>query len=300
MAKMKKKELGKGIRALLSNIEEKDTDTQQKIVQELSSKIALIPIDYIEENPFQPRKEFPEQELKELTESIKTHGLIQPITVRRLHDKAFQIISGERRWRASKEAGMTEIPGYIRVANDQAMLEMALIENIQRQDLNPIEIAISLNRLLEECELTHEGLSDRVSKSRSAVTNYLRLLKLPPKIQDAVKNITISMGHARALAGVKELPLQLSLLDQIKSRELSVRATEEIIKKLSKKQAVKKSPSQASKPKSSQMGSLEDQLLQKFGAKTNIIEKETGEGQIVIHFEDREHLNQLLEYFDVT
>lgn len=297
---MKKKQLGKGIRALLSNIDEKDSETRDKIVRELSDKIAMVPLDNIEVNPFQPRKEFSSSDLKELTDSIKLHGLIQPITVRRLNEHTFQIISGERRWRASREAGLSEIPAYIRLANDQAMLEMALIENIQRQDLNPIEIAISLGRLLDECQLTHEALSDRVSKSRSAVTNYLRLLKLPPAVQDAVRNYTISMGHARALVGIKDPAAQLSLLNKIKSDALSVRATENLIRKLSEEKAPPKPTApQTKKTKSKQVDSLEDRMLQKFGAKTTIEERESGDGKIVIHFEDRDHLNQLLEYFDV-
>ena len=297
---MKKKQLGKGIRALLSNIDEKDSETRDKIVRELSDKIAMVPPENIEVNPFQPRKEFSASELEELTDSIKMHGLIQPITVRRLNEHTFQIISGERRWRASREAGLREIPAYIRLANDQAMLEMALIENIQRQDLNPIEIAISLGRLLDECQLTHEALSDRVSKSRSAVTNYLRLLKLPPAVQDAVRNYKISMGHARALVGIKNPAAQLSLLNKIQADALSVRATENLIRKLSEeKTPPKPTATQPKKTKSKQVDSLEDRMLQKFGAKTTIEERESGDGKIVIHFEDRDHLNQLLEYFDV-
>ncbi|TVQ45628.1 MAG: ParB/RepB/Spo0J family partition protein [Saprospirales bacterium] len=300
MAKMKKKELGLGIRALLSNVEEKDTDTRQEIVRELSSNTALIPVDQIEENPFQPRKEFHPTELNELSESIRIHGLIQPITVRRMHDKAFQIISGERRWRATKNAGLTEIPAYIRLADDQAMLEMALIENIQRKDLNPMEIAFSLSRLLEECQLTHEGLSERVSKSRSSVTNYLRLLKLPPKVQESVKNEVISMGHARALAGIEDTLLQMELLELIEKNGWSVRTTEETIKRLSQTpDKSKESAEKDSRIPSKEMKALEDKLLQKFGANTHIKEKKSGEGEIVIRFEDREHLNQLLEYFEI-
>lgn len=300
MAKMKKKELGLGIRALLSNIEEKDSNTRQAIVRELSSHTALLPIDQIEENPFQPRKEFHPLELEELTDSIRTHGLIQPITVRRMNDQAFQIISGERRWRAAKKAGLSEIPTYIRVADDQAMLEMALIENIQRKDLNPMEIAISLSRLLEECQLTHEGLSGRVSKSRSSVTNYLRLLKLPPKVQESVKHERLSMGHARALAGVDDPLLQLELLELIEKNAWSVRTTEDTIRKLSQpsKQSIKSRKNESLIP-GKEMKVLEDKLLQKFGAKTQIKEKGSGDGQIIIRFEDREHLNQLLEYFEI-
>ncbi|TVR83460.1 MAG: ParB/RepB/Spo0J family partition protein [Saprospirales bacterium] len=300
MAKMKKKELGLGIRALLAGVETKDPDTQEKIVKELSSTIAMVPVEYIEANPFQPRVEFKKEELAELRDSIVLHGIIQPITLRRLNDEAYQIISGERRWRASMEAGLKEIPAYIRVANDQSMLEMALIENIQRADLNPMEIAISLNRLLDECSLTHEGLSERVSKRRSTVTNYLRLLKLPPAVQQAVKSNEISMGHARSIAGLKDVDQQLQLLDKIIKRGMSVRATEQWIRQLDAK---KDKPVSPKKDKSGhptpQIKMLEDKLLQKFGAKVDIKEREKGDGQIVIHFDDREHLNQLLEYFKI-
>ncbi|TVR87170.1 MAG: ParB/RepB/Spo0J family partition protein [Saprospirales bacterium] len=300
MAKMKKKDLGKGIRALLSGVEDKDTGTQKKIVKELSSTVAMVPIKFIEANPFQPRNEFSSSELEELTESIKIHGIIQPITLRRLSDDAYQIISGERRWRASQKAGLEEIPAYIRVANDQAMLEMALIENIQRQDLNPIEIAISLNRLMDECQLTHEGLSERVSKQRSTVTNYLRLLKLPPQVQQSVRNQKISMGHARSIAGLKKVDQQLQLLNDILKKSLSVRATEEWVRKFEKGKGSKKSVSSSTKKEQgNQVKMLEDKLLQRFGTKVNIREKNTGHGQIVIHFDDREHLNQLLEYLKV-
>ncbi|MEL6866667.1 MAG: ParB/RepB/Spo0J family partition protein, partial [Bacteroidota bacterium] len=201
--KYKKKELGQGIRALLSNIDHGSSNEgpQEDVVRTLSNTIATIPLNSIEVNPGQPRIEFDEEALQELSESIKVHGLIQPITVRRLNEQTYQLISGERRMRASKIAGLKEVPAYIRLANDQEMLEMALIENIQREDLNAIEVANSYQRLIEECELTHEALSERVGKNRSSVTNYLRLLKLPPDVQSAIKEQKISMGHARALAG---------------------------------------------------------------------------------------------------
>lgn len=297
---MKKKELGLGIRALLSGVETKDQGTQEKIVRELAGTIAMVPVEFIEANPFQPRVEFRKEELEELRDSIKLHGIIQPITLRRLNDEAYQIISGERRWRASVEAGLKEIPAYIRVANDQSMLEMALIENIQRADLNPMEIAISLNRLLDECSLTHEGLSERVSKRRSTVTNYLRLLKLPPAVQQAVKSNEISMGHARSIAGLKDIDLQLQLLERIVKKGMSVRATEHWVRQLDSKKdkpSVQKSGKTANSTPQKKM--LEDKMLQKFGARVDIREKEQGDGQIVIHFDDREHLNQLLEYFKI-
>jgi ParB family chromosome partitioning protein len=205
--KVKKKELGLGIRALLSNLDEGEAtpEEQKEVVKELSHTVAMIPVDQIEVNPFQPRVEFDEEALKELSSSIKVHGVIQPLTLRRLSDNAYQLISGERRLRASKLAGLQEVPAYVRLANDQEMLEMALVENIQRQDLNPIEVAITYQRLIDECSLTHQNLGGRVGKKRSTVSNFLRLLQLPPQIQQALKNKRISMGHAKALGELKTL-----------------------------------------------------------------------------------------------
>ena len=223
--------MGKGIRALLNNIDEEIKDHPEEVVRELSSSVAMIPITAVEVNPFQPRKDFDDDALSELSESIKTYGLIQPITVRRLNDRQFQLISGERRTRAAKLAGLTEIPAYIRIADDQGMLEMALVENIQREDLNAIEIAITYQRLVDECNITHENMSERVGKKRSTITNYLRLLKLNPEIQQAIKLNKISMGHARALVGVNDIALQLMLYRQITKEELSVRAVEDLIRK---------------------------------------------------------------------
>lgn len=296
---MKKKELGLGIRALLANAESHDPATQEKVVKELSSTVAEVPLKYIEQNPFQPRKEFNQEDLNELTESIKIHGLIQPITLRRLNEQSFQIISGERRWRAAKDAGMKSIPAYIRVANDQAMLEMALIENIQRQDLNAMEIAISFNRLLSECQLTHEGLSERVSKKRSTVTNYLRLLKLPPEVQQAAKEDKITMGHARALAGIKNVDIQLKALKAILKKGLSVRAAEDLVRKMTMDTPRPQREEASSKIPGNQVQMLEDKMLQKFGAQVKIKEKPTGDGQILISFDDRDHLNDLLEFFEI-
>ncbi|HRF39896.1 MAG TPA: ParB/RepB/Spo0J family partition protein, partial [Saprospiraceae bacterium] len=210
-------------------IEEK----QEEVVKELSHTVAMIPVDQIEVNPWQPRNEFDETALAELSESVKVHGLIQPITVRRLSPNAYQLISGERRLRASKMAGLIEVPAYIRLANDQEMLEMALVENIQREDLNAIEVAITLQRLKEECSLTDESLSDRMGKKRSTVTNYLRLLKLPPNIQKSIKDREISMGHARVLAGIDDYAVRDSLYRQTIKEGLSVRDLEHLAAALS-------------------------------------------------------------------
>ena len=189
----------------------------QETIQNLSRNFAEIPIEQIEVNPDQPRKSFNPEELKDLMESIKIHGLIQPITVRRMADKQYQLISGERRWRAAKLAELTEIPAYIRIANDAEMMEMALVENTHRSDLNPIEIAITYHRLVNEFKLTHEDLAKRVESSRSSVSNFMRLLKLPEEVQKALKDSKISMGHARAIISVENADHQLAIFKKIVS-----------------------------------------------------------------------------------
>jgi len=292
--KVQKKELGKGIRALLSSMDTQaePVDTSA-IVKELNSNIIELSIESIEINPFQPRNDFDPQSLEELSASIATYGLIQPITVRRLSADAFQLISGERRLRASKMAGLTEIPAYIRLANDQELLEMALVENIQRRDLNAIEVAISYQRLMDECNLTHEQLSDRIGKERSTVTNYTRLLKLPPEIQKSIKKEEISMGHARALAGIQDIALQISLLHKIKSDGLSVRATEDLIRRYQNPTNPKKSLEVS--PYKNVEQSLSKQLETKVLIKTTNHSKK---GSIVIHFNDMDDFNRLLDLID--
>ncbi len=232
----KRKQIGKGVASILGNIN-LDTEEQQEkeqVVKTLASNVAMLPIDQIEAYKDQPRKEFAETALQELSESIKVHGLIQPITVRRVGENHYQLISGERRLRASKLAELTEIPAYIRVANDQEMLEMALVENIQREDLNPMEVATTYERLMEECNLTHKLLAQRVGKTRSSVTNYLRLLKLPPQVTAGLQEQALSMGHARALAGLDNSSLQVLLFHQIISEGMSVRQVENITRNLTK------------------------------------------------------------------
>ncbi|PZR31826.1 MAG: chromosome partitioning protein ParB, partial [Azospira oryzae] len=244
---MKKKALGRGLSALLS-----DTPTDDKLEVEISAAANLvttppvtetvqtvvvnnlneIPVDQIEVNPFQPRQHFDQDALLELSESILVHGIIQPITVRRLAQNQYQLISGERRFQASKLAGLKQIPAYIRSADDQQMLEMALIENIQRENLNPIEISLSYQRLITECNLKQEELGDRVGKNRSTVTNYLRLLKLPPDIQVALRDHRVSMGHARAIVSVENPDTQLFIFKKILSEDLSVRKVEELARQL--------------------------------------------------------------------
>ena len=292
--KVKKSDFGKGIRALLTNIDTEVRENPERVVKELTSNSAMLPINFIEVNPFQPRKDFDPVALEELSASITAYGLIQPITVRRLNDSAYQLISGERRFRASKLAGLSEIPVYIRVAeNDQEMLEMALVENIQREDLNAIEVAISYQRLIDECNMTHDNMSVRVGKKRSTITNYLRLLKLPGEIQTAIKNKLLSMGHARALAGVNDLGLQLMLFHQTIKEGLSVRDVENLIQSYTegkkaddKKSAAKLSP---------EYRAVQDTLSSFFGTKIQLKPKGDGKGTIVINFNSDDELNRILD-----
>lgn len=291
----KKKELSRGIRALLSNIEDKSplAETNQ-IVKELSSNIAEIGLEDIEINPFQPRTEFDPEELMNLAKSIKTYGLIQPITVRSLGGNKFQLISGERRLRASKMAGLQAVPAYIRIADDQGMLEMALVENIQRAELNSVEVAISYQRLIDECNLTHEELSNRVGKNRSTITNYIRLLKLPPVIQNAIKKDQISMGHARALAGVDNVSKQLTYFHRAVEDKLSVRALEQLIKGTVVKGVSPSKPSTAqSLP--TEVVEIRDELSDQFGTKVDIKRDKKGKGQFIIKFNNDRDFNRIIE-----
>lgn len=296
MAKAKKKEIGLGIRALLTNFDEQVEENQEMVVKELAHSVAMIPVGQIEVNPFQPRIEFDEDALNELAASLKTHGLIQPLTVRRLGHEQYQLISGERRLRASKKAGLDEVPAYVRIANDQEMLEMALVENIQRQDLNAIEVAITYQRLIDECDLTHENLSERVGKKRSSVTNYLRLLKLPPEIQNAIKKGDLSMGHARALAGVDDLSLQLLLFKRALNDSLSVRALENMIAQYGKNKEAKKTQPHIM---TTDYKRVEDQFRQFFGVKKLQLKvKKGGSGQLVIPFGSTAELNRMIDVLE--
>ena len=295
--KLKKSELGKGIGALLSSFDNNMSappSEKVKVVKDLSNTVANIAIDNIEVNPFQPRKEFDETALKELSESLKVHGLIQPITVRRMGDQQYQLISGERRFRASQIAGLKEIPAYIRIANDQEMLEMALVENIQREQLNAMEVAFTYQRLIDECKLTHEALSARVGKNRSSVTNYLRLLSLPPNIQKAIKTKSISMGHARALAGVDNLELQLILFNRTMNDKLSVRDLEKLIASYREPSKVSKSSNHL--PEEYQR--VKDNLRTYLGAKVDLKRKKSGKGQIIIPFSSDRDLNRILDLIE--
>lgn len=287
-----------GIRALLNNMEEKNststTPPKPEVVKELAGSVALLTIEEIEVNPFQPRVEFDEEALQELSASIGIHGLIQPITVRRLNAHAYQLISGERRLRASKRAGLTEIPAYIRLADDQEMLEMALVENIQRENLNAVEVAITYQRLLDECSLTHEELSERVGKKRSTVTNFLRLLKLPPEIQQAIKSKKLSMGHARALVGVDDLATQLTIFRQVVNMDLSVRQTEMMIRNA---QNGTKKP-QIEDRLTAEYAAVRKSLRDYLGARVELKRNNSGKGQIIIPFGNDKDLNRLLDLIE--
>ena len=241
--KSKKRALGRGLDAIL---ESPDTDITSRDISGnyVAGAIADIPIDQIEANPFQPRTEFDEESLIELAESIRKQGIIQPITLRKMGYDQYQLISGERRLRAAKMAGLEEIPCYIRIANDEQMVEMALIENIHRKDLNALDIAISYQRLIEECALTQDMLSDRVGKNRATISNYIRLLKLPAEIQLALRREQISMGHARAIINIEDPEAQLAILNKIIEKDISVRETE----LLARKQADQSKPIVESKP----------------------------------------------------
>ncbi|MDT8347518.1 MAG: ParB/RepB/Spo0J family partition protein, partial [Flavobacteriaceae bacterium] len=241
MAKITKKQaLGRGLSAILNDPKNDIQSAEDQHADQIVGNVIELDLELIEPNPFQPRSNFNDQQLKELATSIKSLGVIQPITVRKIGVKKYQLVSGERRYKASKLAGLSQIPAYVRLANDNESLEMALVENIQRQDLDPIEIALSYKRLIEEIDLTHEELSERVGKNRSSITNYLRLLKLDPIIQTGMRDGFISMGHGRALVNIDELQTQIALYKKIIQDKLSVRETEALVKNKAQPKVVKK------------------------------------------------------------
>ena len=295
----KKEALGKGIRALLSDMDE-ETEVLKISARDEDSIINTVPkilLEQIEVNPYQPRTDFNEEALQELANSIKIHGVIQPITVRRISDKKYQLIAGERRLRASKLAGMTDIPAYVRTTNDQELVEIALIENIQREDLNAIEVALTYQRLIDEIELTHENLAERLGKDRSTVTNYLRLLKLPPEVQTALRDKSISMGHARSIISVPEVDKQLFVLKEILANELSVRKTEELVRSLNQKTSEKKEQvKEAILPVAYR--NVEQRLMDKLETKVKIKKGKEDKGEIVIPFYSTTDLNRLLDLIE--
>ncbi len=289
----RKNRLGKGLGALINESSTIKTKTIKEAIS--TGAIAEVEISKIELNPKQPRTEFNEEKLKQLRDSIKELGIIQPITLRELEKDKFQLISGERRLRASKMAGLKKIPVFIRKANDQEMLEFALVENIQREDLNSIDIAITYQRLMHECKLTHEKLSERTGKSRSTVSNYLRLLNLSPEIQSGLRDRQLSMGHARALIMIEDKELQQKVFAQIINDELSVRRTEEIVKEINLpkyKKAEKKKPA---KVLNEEYQSFKTNFSDKLKTKVDIKIGNRGKGKLVINFKSEKELKKIIE-----
>jgi ParB family chromosome partitioning protein len=300
----KRNALGRGLSALLENANTDITNNKLEGETKVVGAISNIEIAQIETNPFQPRTNFEENALNELAASIKEHGIIQPITVRKLGYDKYQLISGERRFRASQLAGLTNVPAYIRIANDQAMLEMALVENIQRENLDAIEVAISYKRLIDECSLTQEQLSQKVSKQRSTITNYLRLLKLPVEIQLAIRNGDISMGHARALISIENEDKQLDIYNQIVLNNLSVREVEDLARGV-KTEINNNTPSNSNSDKKSIKASLSpeqqhvvEDLRAVFNTKVLINKEANGKGKIIIPFKSDNDLKRILDLLD--
>lgn len=291
----KRPAMGKGLSALLEN---SDTDITTKSNTAIVGSIAMIPVSDIEANPFNPRNNFDKDALEELTASIKEHGIIQPLTVRKLGRDKYQLISGERRFRASQLAGLREVPAYVRIANDQTMLEMALVENIQREDLNPIEVALSYHRLIEECDLTQDQLSQKIAKSRTSITNHLRLLKLPAEIQAGLKENQISMGHARALVSAGDENTQIALYHRVVEEQLSVRDIEAILRGEEIRKPETKGNSQI-KSESASISEYEYVFREHFGdrlsAKVEIKKSTGGSGKIIVNFNSDSDLNRIIE-----
>lgn len=286
--------LGRGLGALLD-----DSLVFETAVRSVTTgNMADIPLDQISANPFQPRSDFNQELLRELADSIKTQGIIQPVTIRVLGKNSYQLIAGERRLQASKLAGLKVIPAYVRTANDQEMLEMSLIENIQRENLNAIEIALSYQRLLTECNLKQEELGDRVGKNRTTVNNYLRLLKLPPDIQIGVRDKKISMGHARALINIENIDSQLNLFRQIVKEDLSVRKVEALVRAIVSGKQDRHPKTQPKASNEIALGHLQQKLSSHFGSRIRITADEKSRGEIRIPFVSTDDLNRILEILD--
>ncbi|MBK6950977.1 MAG: ParB/RepB/Spo0J family partition protein [Crocinitomicaceae bacterium] len=301
----KKRALGRGLSALLENSNTDITTKNIGMSGQTVGSISSLSISQIEANPFNPRTNFEEAALNELSESIKEHGIIQPLTVRKLGRDKYQLISGERRFRASQLAGLEEVPCYIRIANDQNMLEMALVENIQREDLNAIEVSLSYQRLLDECDLTQEQLSQKLGKSRSNIANFLRLLKLPAAIQVGIREGLISMGHARALVTAGDEDRQVELFKQIVSDELSVRDVEALIKgerepvAKTEKPSIEESTESSEKTPAAELTAtvidFRNKLAENLSAKVAISSDNKGRGKIVITFDSQEQLDRIID-----
>ena len=298
MSQNKKPALGRGLSALLENAKTDITTRQSGDASPVVGSIALIKLKDIETNPFQPRTNFEEIALQELADSIAQHGIIQPITVRKLGYDKYQLISGERRFRASQIANLIEIPAYIRVANDQAMLEMGLIENIQREDLDPIEISLSYKRLIDECNITQEQLGEKVNKQRSTVTNFLRLLKLPAVIQKAVRDKDISMGHARALLSVENEDKQLAIFAMALENELSVRQLEEMAR--GEKLNFKPKVTRVEKPLTIEDKQRAKKLEKLFNKSYAFKRSVKGSGSLSLNFSNDTELQHILSFFDIN
>lgn len=286
----KKSVLGRGLGALIDDVD----DVQARVETDFSNEIE---ISKIEANPYQPRTKFDEEALNELAQSIKELGIVQPITVRKINNNSYQLIAGERRFRAAKIAGLTKIPAYIRLAEDDKMLELALVENIQREDLDSIEIAISYQRLIDECKLTQESLSDRVGKKRSTISNYLRLLKLPAEIQKGIREKRVLMGHARALVNIDDPKTQLEIFQLTVANDFSVRKVEELVRSVNNGIPEKPTPTKApSLPK--EYESLKDHLSKHFNSKVDLKRANNGKGKIIIPFKSDDDLERILGVLD--
>ena len=291
----KKSVLGKGLSALMDS----SSDYSNTITHHVKSGIADININNIEANPHQPRTRFDEDALLELSNNIGQIGLIQPITVREIGENRYQIISGERRWRASKMAGLEQIPAYIRKTNDEEILLHSLVENVQREDLDPIEIAVSYQRLIEECNLTQEQLSEKVSKPRTTVTNFMRLLKLPPEMQAGIINREISIGHAKVLSGINDSEIQIKLYTEIIANDLTVRKAEELSKELQEQSNIGSDTIKTPKLKNDngfpiEYQSLKNQLTTVFNSNVKLKKNPNGKGEIVIPFSNEEEFERLI------
>lgn len=297
--KQNKDLLGKGIRSLLQNIDadlKTTTGSLKTTVVENATGITRIAIDDIEPNPKQPRRDFDEKAIQELSESIKLHDIIQPVTVTKLPSGKYRLIAGERRWRASKLAGIKDLPAYVRQANDAQLLELALLENLQREDLNAMEVSLSYKRMMEELDYTQEQVAERMGKDRSTVANFIRLLKLPPDIQLAVRNGELSMGHARALINVDTIDHQLFIFKEIKEKGLSVRQTEALVRNLYKQGGTVKKASKSQLPASFQR--IEDKLASHFSTRVKLRHSRNGSGQILIDYYSQDELNKILRQMD--
>jgi ParB family chromosome partitioning protein len=287
----RKNALGRGLGALIEGVEKEILERKVEANQDIL-------IDSIDGNPFQPRTSFDEQSMEELAASIRNLGIVQPLTVRESGDGRYQLIAGERRLRAARLAGLTHVPAYIRTADDQAMLELALVENIQREDLDAVEVAISFQRLIEECKLTQEQLSERVGKQRSTVTNYLRLLKLPAEIQLGIRNKHLTMGHARTLVNIEDPKKQISVYYKIIDGELSVRQAEELVRNLQSDKITDPHRLERKQKLNQDFIQLTDHLNKIFSTRVNFRINEQGKGKIVIPFNTPDEMERILGVFD--